>query len=61
MTVRVFVTTDEDQQVQVGGTWLDVEDAASDINGGNFWSELAILFPNGVKVKEIRLVPDEPF
>lgn len=61
MTAKVFVTTTAGSVHQVGGTWWDVEDAASDIQGGDFWSEVEKLFPDGgVSIAKIEIVPDQP-
>ena len=61
MTAKIFVvTSDREEPTQVGGTWLSIDDASGDIDGGDFWNEMRELFPNGTTLKEIRIVPGNP-
>lgn len=62
MTVKVFiVTTKQTAPIQIGGLWQSVGDAAGDIDGGDFWSEVQDRFPRGVKLKQILIIPEKPF
>jgi hypothetical protein len=57
MSVKVLAVVEgESAPVQIGGNWMSVGDAASDINGGDFWRNLWDRFPNGYSLKEIRIV-----
>lgn len=61
MSCKVFVVpTHQNTPVQIGGTWFDIGDASGDIDGGDFWANVGKAFPNGVAIKEIRIVPDRP-
>jgi hypothetical protein len=57
-TVKILTSTDE--IMQIGGLWQTIGDAAGDIDGGDFWSLLHDRFQDGVTIKEIRIVPEEP-
>lgn len=61
MTAKVFIVVEgKSDPIQVGGTWWDIGDAASDIDGGDFWGDVRRIFPKGCVLREIRIVPDEP-
>jgi len=61
MSVKIFiVTTTDPEPIQIGGKWFAIDDAASDIRGGDFWGDVQEKFPDGVQVKEIRIIPDKP-
>ena len=60
MTAKIFVVTTDERVIQIGGTWWGITDAASDINGGDFYRDLKEQFPVGAVLKEIRIVPDQP-
>lgn len=60
MTAKVFVVTTDDKTIQIGGTWMSIGDAASDINGGDFWREARKHITKGAQITQIRIVPDEP-
>lgn len=60
MSVKIIIVTADDKTHQIGGNWMTINDAAGDVNGGDFWSDVGDKFPAGVTIKEIRLVPDSP-
>ncbi len=57
---KISVVTDKGEVLPVSeANYYDVGDAAGDIDGGDFWSYVREEHP-GVKVKEIRIILDEP-
>lgn len=62
MSVKIFVVIEgQPDPVQIGPSYFATSDAASSLNGGDFDSDLREKFPDGgIKLKEIRVVPDEP-
>lgn len=64
MSVKIMVSlvtaSGNETLVQVGGNWFDIGDAASDINGGDFWEDARKACPPNAVIKDIRIVPDDP-
>lgn len=50
MSVKIIIVTADDKTHQIGGNWMTIDDAAGDVNGGDFWSDVGDKFPAGVNL-----------